>query len=413
MRIPGQIRNAEEDFRQALVNTRHPAAPEPLKLCHGQALKELGFYYRQTGDWTKASEAYFEALRVTPLQDQEERASIQSNWAYVQALRGRYQEALDLVEAALTVRRRRDLRRGVGMALSIKGEVYRYARDFVKAWQAYQEAESIFQELGDWPWLGLIRQEQAICLFQADQTQQFLTGYENSEQMLQAARSLALQALDLCRDRSIRAYPSALNRAGRIFGYDDPEKGIEYIEEGIRWAKEVADGWFWFANLIEFIDLNYKIGDLEHRTRIEVRAPEVEEVKVDYDFPDLSGRWELLQGHLKVCNALTTTNQEEQLKWLSQALEHYKRGFPLLTKGFVGSHGAHGIPGEFKRFIEILGKLPVMTRDAWCKELQRAWGDPALGYIEEPKQSTSLLARLTEVYETLVAQPSEGPTAES
>ena len=47
--------------------------------------------------------------------------------------------------------------------------MYRYERRFHKAWDAYAEAERIFQEERNWSWLGLIYQEQAICLFQAAQ----------------------------------------------------------------------------------------------------------------------------------------------------------------------------------------------------------------------------------------------------
>ena len=54
-----------------------------------------------------------------------------------------------------------------GNSWSVCGEVYRYERRFQKAWEAYADAERIFEEQRNWPWLGLIYQEQAICLFQA------------------------------------------------------------------------------------------------------------------------------------------------------------------------------------------------------------------------------------------------------
>jgi len=50
------------------------------------------------------------------------------------------------------------------MSQSVAGEVYRYARRFEKAWQAYAEAEQIFHGQRNWPWIGTIYQQQAICL---------------------------------------------------------------------------------------------------------------------------------------------------------------------------------------------------------------------------------------------------------
>jgi tetratricopeptide (TPR) repeat protein len=410
MRVPGQVRDAEKDFEAALERTRRPDTPKQLREVQGQACKEVGFYYRNLGDWKRAGEAYREALRLAPFSDQPERAAIQSNWAYVQALRGDYHEALNLVHGALAVRRRRDLRREVGMALSVEGEIYRYWREFANAWETYREAEAIFQDLGDWPWLGLVRQEQAICLFQASQQGVCLTDdFKSTQEMHRLARSLALQALDLCRDLSIRAYPSALNRAGRIFGHDDADTGLSYLKRGIEAATDLADGWFWLANLIEYVELSYRVwvstNEPTYRDQIGQLASEIEQVRQDYSFPDLSGRWELLQGHLKVHDALVTEDDEqERAIWLSQALEHYKSGFSLIASGFVASHGIAAIPAEFKRFSRLLVRLPQATQEEWCEELREAWSDPEGTYTEDPRQSTLLMALLTEVYEESVAQ---------
>jgi tetratricopeptide (TPR) repeat protein len=412
MRVPGQVRDAEKDFDLALERTRRSDAPKGLKEFQGQACKEAGFYYRNMGDWERAGEAYLEALTLTPFSDQPERAAIQTNLAYVQALQGEYLEALKLVDGALAVRRRRGLRRDVGMALSVKGEIYRYRRDFAEAWEAYREAEAIFQELGDWPWLGMVRQEQAICLFQASRKGiYFAEDFRNTEEMHRQARPLALQALDLCRDLSIRAYPSALNRAGRIFGYDDPVRGLRYLKEGIKVANEVADGWIWLANLIEYAELSYRTwvntSNSEYRDQIGLLLSDIEQVRRDYSFPDLSGRWDLLQGHLKVHDALATDDEHNRATWLSQALEHYKLGFSLIAGAIIGSHGKAAIPAELKEFSLSLTKLPQATQEEWCEELRVAWSDPEAGYIKNPKQSILLLAGLTEVYEESVAQPQQ------
>ena len=98
-------------------------------------------------------------------------------------------------------------------------------------------------------------------------------------------------------------HPSALNRAGRIFGHKDPDRGLAYLLEAAEKAQGLSDGWFWLASLIEYAELCYrtwaggkKPGYLEQIPAIAARLsdPELEEVK----FPELRGRWNVLQGHL-------------------------------------------------------------------------------------------------------------------
>ena len=132
-----------------------------------------------------------------------------------------------------------------------------------------RQAEQIFQEQRNWSWLGLIYQEQAICLFQA--TQDGVNLAPGKDPIEQAKRLITL-ALDICRDQAVRYYPSALNRAGRIFGQDDFDAGLRYLADGIDQARRLSDGWFWFANLIEYVELSYrawaKTGRREYRDQI-------------------------------------------------------------------------------------------------------------------------------------------------
>ena len=404
MRTPGQVQLAEQDHKLKLELTQRSDASAAARQRQGQALKDLGLYCRNIGNWRKATEYYRAALLATSMDDPVEKAAIQANWAYVEGLRGRYYDALGLVNAALAVRGSRKLRRQVGMALSVKGEVCRYARDWENAWKAYQEADNIFVDLGDWSWLGMVRQEQAICLFLASQAGVRLGGYAGSEEMLTSARTLALQALDICEDRNTRAYPSALNRAGRIFGQSHPSQALKYLKDGIWWSKQVDDYWMWFANLIEYAELNYQAWltdrDPMYRQNIDDQAEDVKLAVKEYsDFADLSGRWELLQGHLLLHDALSGNDPRK----LDAALAYFKKGFASIAKGPIGSHGATAIPAEFKKFSKIFSSLPVQTRRNWCVALGEAWSNPALGYIEDVRYSTQLLGQLTGIYEELVA----------
>jgi len=226
MRIPGDVKDGVRHFKQALADATALTSADRGAFV-ANALKELGFYYRNVGLWGEADKAYQRARDAisenmsVPASDtdRKEMASIQTNWAYVKGLVGSYREGTNLVESAIAVRRSLGERQEEGISWSVCGEVYRYERRFQKAWHAYTEAEQIFQELRSWSWLGLLYQEQAICLYQAAQDE-ITIALPPSRDPIKHAKLLITLALDICRDQAVRGYPSALNRAGRIFGRD-------------------------------------------------------------------------------------------------------------------------------------------------------------------------------------------------
>ena len=395
MRIPGQVSRGLSYFQQALEAAQIASSPTKHKLI-AAAYKELGFYYRNEGRWDLADASYEMARKAisaglstaSPDQDREEMASIQTNWAYVKGLTGSYRDGTNLVESAINVRRRLKNRQEEGISLSVSGEVCRYERRFQNAWMAYAEAEQIFQDLRNWSWLGLIYQEQAICLYQASQEGTTLV---SDKDPLEQAKLLITLALDLCRDLAIRSYPSALNRAGRIFGADEPDKALEFLAEGIDQARRLSDGWYWFANLIEYVELCFqlwmKTDDRAYRARIEDRASEIAMAGAEYKFPDLQGRWRLLQGHLRVHDSLSSGDES----LLRAAREDFREGFILIAQRYVGSSGASAVAREFRKLAELIWGLPQHIRAEWQAEFQRAWSQEEYG-------ATLLLARLEELY---------------
>jgi tetratricopeptide (TPR) repeat protein len=402
LRIPGKSGDAERDFRTALMHTKNPKAPETLKKSAGQAFTELGYYLRNTGNWNEAAYSYLEALRITPLSDPARRASIQSQYAYVQALKGVYQSAHDLVDTALSVRRKLGLRREEGMALSVKGEIHRYERHYRDAWQAYRDAKDIFDELEDWGWQGLVQQEMAICLYQAHKAGIVFPEYEKTPQkMLEDARDMILKAVEFCRDYSARNYPSALNRAGRIIGlgYLDYQEGLKYLEEGIDRARDVADGWFLFANLVQYAELSYQAWvasgrkEKKYLDNISARQQEMYDAYIEYNFPDLQGRWELLQGQLKADRAQAMKAKSKKEELINEAFKHFKIGYPLIAKGYIGSHGIVALPEELQKLIPVLRNLPSEKLEEWFEYLQKSWTE-----LDKVRQETSLSSYLTELY---------------
>jgi tetratricopeptide (TPR) repeat protein len=397
MRLRGRTAEAEEHFEQALRSARELPATERER-CIAQAHKELGYYYRNMGNWTAADDQYRQARQAlldisvpgSKTEYRSEIASIQTNWAYVKALQGNYEDARNLVDSAIDIRQRIGHMPGLGLSHSVSGEVYRYQGKYRRAWRAYAQAEDTFETSHSWPLLGLLYQQQAICLHQASEEGMVILDRKANQRV--RAEELITRAITICRDQGVRSYPSALNRAGRIFGSRDLARGLDYLTQAIAEANRIADGWFVSASLIEYLELSYRAWQANHEQRyrdaINERIPEIEEAIANYQFNDLPGRWALLQGHLAVETALA----EGRYTGLDPALDHYMTGFITLAGGHVGSHGRTAISGEFATFQQLYEKLPPEVREDWYPKLWARWSElPA-------DQSTSLLALLDKLY---------------
>jgi tetratricopeptide (TPR) repeat protein len=399
LRVPGKVKDGEGHFTHAINHAEGLNTPDRHKFI-AQAYKERGFYCRNTGQWSEADLSYRHAWETivkalsadSHAEDRKEMASIQTNWAYVKGLGGSYRDGLELVESAITIRQQMKEHADAGMSWSVCGEVYRYARRFEKAWAAYAEAERHLQGRRYWGRLGFIYQEQAICLHQASQD-----GIRITRDPAGEARERIAKALDLCLAHSIRGYPSALNRAGRIIGFTNPDVGLKYLEDGINEAQRISDGWFWFANLVEYTELSYRqwrrTRRPEHRANIIEKSGQIDQVAEDYSFSDLRGRWSLLQAHLAVNDYFDAEDAGDtgDADKRDGALDHYESGFVNLAKRHVGSSGTASLKGEFATFQSVIAQLPYNVQMAWQAKLRSAWA--AAGDV-----STVLLARLEELY---------------
>lgn len=402
MRYPGQANNAQLDFEAALKCTRREDT-EDSSILESKALGELGYFYRNVGNWKKAGDTYLDALRKVPITAFKESAAIQSQYAYVQALRGLYQDAHELVDSALDIRKTIDDASSIGMTLSVKGEVFRYERRFYQAMQTYWDAEEVFAQLDNWGWLGLVRQQMAICLFQAYQYGELFPEYADFDDMLSHSRIIVEDALDYCREYSRRSYPSALNRAGRILGlgFSEHNQALEYLEEGYYEAKDLADGWFMFANLIEFVELCYialiELGDETYLQKIYDKEKDIEDAYREYQFSDLRGRWGILQGQLAFLKATDSDDNEIVNNQLEKSLNLFATGLPLIAHGYVGSHGAIALKSEFNKLEKVLAQLDENKRVEWFKHFDQAWSKHTEG-IRKDRQESSLLASLKRLY---------------
>jgi hypothetical protein len=413
LRASGRAADAAGYLRDAIGHAEGlpPDRPGRHKLI-AEAYKELGFYYRNTGEWEKADESYEHAWQtlvsaLSTNEDREELASIQTNWAYIKGLGGDFGGAIHLAQTAAGTRHRLENPAGEGLSWSVCGEVHRYAGRYPIAWRCYADAERLLTEGQPfWDRLGFVYQEQAICLFQAARADSTILEGEDKGKHRAEAERLILMALELCLEYSIRAYPSALNRAGRIVGDRDVEAGLRHLEDGISAAEQLSDGWFWCANLVEYAELSYRawIGSAaapRYRANIDQQSATIDRVVADYSFPDLKGRWSLLKGHLAARDYERSAEDDrlgEAQAYLDAALTHYEEGFADLATRHVGSSGTASLSAEFLVFEEIFNDLPEHVRADWQARLRSAWA--AL----PGEKSMLLLAHLEEL---VIGQPGE------
>ncbi len=408
LRTQGGAKKGGTDFKKALTITKNEDVLDNVRKREGHALTELGYYFRQIGRWSDAGGKYREALEIVPNDQYLAQASIQSQYAYVQALRGRYADADRLIQSAIAIRRKRGADNFIGMALSVEGEVYRYMRRFNRAWKAYTEAETIFERMDIPGWLGLVRQEMAICLLQASKEEDLthVGTYDSKEKMLERAQELALSAVGLCQTHSVRALPSALNRAGRIIAVTNPDLGLKYLIKSVDAAKEVTDLWFYFASLVEYAELCYdqfeKTRDDKYRQLIETQRIKLDQARQELEFPDLQGRWEVIQGHLKTTIGLKYLESKQNKKAKAEfdnALPNYIKGYRLITIGYQASHGAAALRYEMQKLSKILRQLPKEEMERWFEKLNTAWS--SLTSKEDRKLIGPLKAELNLIHSEL------------
>ncbi|HET7017667.1 MAG TPA: ATP-binding protein [Streptosporangiaceae bacterium] len=392
MRIPGQSAAARRFFDIALTEAQAMTSSDAI-LFQARAHKELGFYFRHQGHWRSAAESYKDArdlilarmLAGSTDEDRKELASIDRNWAYIKGISGDVGAGMNLIESVIKVYKRFGMLPEEAQARSVQGEINRYGWRFAEAWQAYHEAIQILEALRNRAWLGLIYQEQAICLAQAHRN-----GLDLVPDPRREAKRLIVLSLEICREQNVRAYPSALNRAARIFGAEDIDNGLEYAAQGIEWGYRLSDGWKWTACLVEYVELSYQgwvaTGDDKYRDYIRQYARQVELATEQTDFVDLRGKWNLLQGHLKIRDWMRDGDET----WLDTAVDNYRIGFADIANTFIGSSSSFTLGREFERFNRLFSGLPEEVRAKWLTEFRMAWSGPTASEV--------LIARLEELY---------------
>jgi len=375
------VSKAIEDYKRALSLARkiRLSAVDCARL-----EKQLGWCYRQLGNWDRTIYWYEQArtrLAQIPSPNADtikELASLYTNSAYIEALRGNFDRAMDLGQRGLQNRIALNLKREQGMSYSTLGEICRYNRNFSEALSSYRQAEDIFYELDDRGWLGRLWQQEAICLLQMGSS-------------LQQALEKIKQAIDYCVRHNALALPSAYNRAGRIIavfpGLSPEERfnqSLFYFRTGIERAQEVGDTWFFLANCVEALEVVLReyersrqpkvlknINEFDGRIteRIGTRLAKTRR-KSKISFSDLLGRREIVLGTLDYLDGLP-----DHAEKLESALQHYLQGFQLITRAFFGSYGLLRMTDELNalttRVINLPYRIALHWRDMFAKQWKR------------------------------------------
>jgi tetratricopeptide (TPR) repeat protein len=366
----------------------------------GESLMEIGWASRHLGRWSDSAKSYEKALMQTDPMDPTKRqliSQIENNLAYVKALIGEHDIGEMLIENSLNYRREQNNPDMVGIALSTQGEVFRYQKKFFRASASYYEALEIFKETQNFAWLGQVHQQLAISLVQEDAEQNLKEAIHNIE-----------ESLYLCQEYNLRAVPSALNRAGRIYALaGEYFKAIDFFQRGITAAKSSGDYWFLAANFVERAELLYQRAESQaaifdpRRIYLDQELIERMEKSTDYTFQDLFGRWHLVQGHLAWRKGIKTGDRSHWRK----ALEKYKTGFALIAEGYFGSHGLSAIPAERDRLKAHILALPKEEGFHWCKELYTCWK----GLKKNSTVKLTLLSVFSNIYYELLTKEKDGP----
>jgi tetratricopeptide (TPR) repeat protein len=385
MRTTNRIGEALDIFEKVL---RLTSEHNELKDQQGEALMEVGWARRQLGQLKEADSYYTRARAQIPLHNLNLIAQTENGLAYIKALVGKYAAAETFIQSALAFRRRQGKRESIGISLSVQGEVYRYQGKFSKAYEAYQEALTIFTETQNSAWLGQVQQQMAIALLQ-----------EDPKKNLKEARRYIESALYLCREYNARAYPAALNRAGRIYWVSNElEQALQAFDDGIQVAKAIRDNWFLAATCIERAELVYQLwkdtNKREYQASIFRDRDTIEKMEQsgEYHFYELFGRWHLIQGHVAWREGILS----RQTECWQRALAEYKKGFPLIAEGFLGSHGIRALPQEGEKLKSNMLEMPRSIALSWCEEFNQAWG--LLG-----GQADILMGIVSDIYSELTA----------
>ena len=215
--------------------TRHATAAQAARhlgdyLGQANALNELGFVRRLTGDYPGAVQAQEEALDLyRDLGDWLGQANALCHLGTLRRTTGDYPSAVQALQEALDLYRDLGDPLGQANALNLLGNVRRLTGDYPDAVQALQEALDLYRDLGD-------RLGQANALNELGVARRRTGNYPGAVQALQ-------EGLDLCGGLGDRlGQANALNYlAGVLRQTGDYPGAVQAAQEGLGLCRDLGD----------------------------------------------------------------------------------------------------------------------------------------------------------------------------
>jgi tetratricopeptide (TPR) repeat protein len=193
-------------------------------------LSHLGLAYTDLGRYRQAIDYHQQAMTISrKIGDRETESTILSNLGIVYRQLGQYPQAIDYAQQALTISHEIGDRRGEGLALEGLGVVYKDLGQYEQAIAYHQQALTISRNIGE-------RRKEAENLGNLG------IAYRNLGQYKQAI-DYAQQALTISRDIGDRpSEGNALGNLGIVYlNLGQYGQGIDYCQQALTIAQEIGD----------------------------------------------------------------------------------------------------------------------------------------------------------------------------
>lgn len=198
-------------------------SPQTIALKH----YELGEYYRTALLYSEAIEQYYESLRVVPERDSL-RVDLTNTIASIYITHKNFDKAKDYLDESITVSKKINYLKGLGMAESALGTCFEKEGDYLKALEHQQKSVLIFKDLGNKHQMAIVNENIGSIYEDLNQFDKALLYFKKSDAYFQEHKS---------KDRI-----SVLNNLGDIYRKTGSyQEAFEFTTKALNLAKVYKD----------------------------------------------------------------------------------------------------------------------------------------------------------------------------
>ncbi|MBN2092739.1 ATP-binding protein [candidate division KSB1 bacterium] len=334
----------------------------------GVVYNELGWTNRMLGKWDEGIKYYDLAMdHNQKMKDTMNLADTLNNQGFIYNLKGDYSSALIYCQQALEIRQQLNLTRDIGMSYNTMSIIYRNRGDYEASLNHSNNALAIFRAQNDIEWLGKVYRERGVTRWLTNQLELARTDiekslsifekYEYNNELPTTYFRLAHVLWELGRSNSQQARPN--NR--EFF-----EQAENLFNRSIRLGMDIADIYITFNSLSALIELLYDYSEIVGLNRVsELRQLYKKLQKLDqesdFHYPLSIGNADRIMGAV-----------EQDAHHFSQALNFYKKGFPLIARH--SNYHRYAFDRKALTFLDKkISQLPPAIAKKWCEALIDHW----------------------------------------